>query len=206
MNPYPQHAEDTAELSAPYRTDPPPSGLPDAPQGVDLTEDPFDDRLTEQLEAAAPRRWATRSTLVLCLLAVLVVAFVAGTQVQKRWGSSSATPAAAGPARGAQSGGGAGGGGFGGGGFGGFGGGGGGQAAGAAANTTTGTVKQVDGDTMYITTSSGQTITVKTSGSTTVQTNQAGSLNDISAGSTVSVQGQTGSDGTVSASTITKTK
>jgi len=76
----------------------------------------------------------------------------------------------------------------------------------AAANTTTGTVKLVDGDTVYITTSDGRTITVKTSGSTAVQTTQGGSLGDLAAGSTVTVQGQTRSDGPISASAITKAK
>jgi hypothetical protein len=49
-------------------------------------------------------------------------------------------------------------------------------------------------------------ITVKTSGSTSVQVAQKGSLADLTAGSTVTISGQTGTDGTVTASTITKAK
>lgn len=191
MNPNARRIDATADqtIAAPSEADTP-------ELEVDLGEDPFADGLSERLAATAPRRWRTRTTVVLACLVLLVGGFAGGLEVQKQWGSSATTTATARP----------GGAGFGQGGAG-FGGGNGQTAnAGAAANTTTGTVKLVDGNTIYITTSDGRTITVKTSGSTTVQTSQGGSLSDLSNGSSVTVQGQTGSDGSISASTITKAK
>jgi hypothetical protein len=196
MNPYARHADNPAEQTADTASE------VDTPEvevdlgEVDLGEDPFADGLSERLAGAAPRRWRTRTTAVLACLVLLVGGFAGGLEVQKQWGSSATTTATARP----------GGGGFGQGGAG-YGLGNGQTAnAGTAANTTTGTVKLVDGNTIYITTSDGRTITVKTSGSTTVQTSQGGSLSDLSNGSSVTVQGQTGSDGSISASTITKAK
>ena len=198
MNPFARHAADTGvddptrdlsdEVSVSQLTD------------VDLSEDPFADDLSDQLQAAAPRRWATRTTLILAGLVLLVGGFVAGAQVQKQWGGTG-TSAATGTGRGT--------------GFpqagasfpaGGFGGRGQGTGTGGTTggNSTTGTVKLVDGTTVYITTASGQTVIVKTDGSTTVET--PGALSSLTAGSTVTIQGTTGSDGSVTASRITKTK
>ena len=81
-----------------------------------------------------------------------------------------------------------------------------GRPASAAAAGTTGTVKLVDGTTVYLTTADGQTLIVKTTPSTSVNVNQAGSLKDLAPGATVTIQGQTGSDGSISATSITKTK
>ncbi len=197
MNPFARHAADTSvddptrdlsdEVSVRQLTD------------VDLSEDPFADDLAEQLQAAAPRRWATRTTLVLAGLVLLVGGFVAGAQVQKQWGGTgTASTAGAGgrgtgfPQAGAS---------FPAGLFGR------GQGTGGTTtggNSTTGTVKLVDGTTVYITTAAGQTVIVKTDGSTTVET--PGALSNLTAGSTVTVQGTTASDGSVTASRITKTK
>ena len=192
MNPYARHAGDTADVP----TDLTAEQTVDVTPEVDLGDDPFADGLSERLAEAAPRRWRTRTTVVLACLVLLVGGFAGGLEVQKHWGSTgtATTGAGLGATGFPQSGAGPG-----------FGNG---QAAsgGTAANTTSGTVKLVDGDTVYITTSDGRTITVKTSGSTTVQTTQGGSISDLATGSTVTVQGQTGSDGSISASTITKAK
>ena len=67
------------------------------------------------------------------------------------------------------------------GGFGGFGGGG-------AGLTVSGTVVSVDGDTMTIKTTSGQTIQVATGPSTTYNTQSPASATDVAAGKTVQVQ------------------
>jgi hypothetical protein len=167
---------------------------------VDLSEDPFADDLSEQLEAKAPRQVATRTTVMLFALFLAVGGFLAGAQVQKHWGQSTAATADttgganqfAGGARPGASG---------------FPGLGGGQAqSGQSGGGTTGTVKLVDGDTVYIVTADGSTVIVKTNGSTSVQTSQAGSLKDLTAGATVTVQGQAGTDGSVTATKITKTK
>jgi hypothetical protein len=204
MNPYARHADDDTaqfELAEP---------APVAPMAVepgsdvDLAEDPFADDLADRLDAAAPRRWAGRTTVALAGLVLLVGGFLAGTQVEKRWGkldaasSSTTTNPFAAFAQGRTGGTGTGGTGTGGAGTG--------AGTGGAARGTTGTVKLVDGTTVYLTTSSGQTVIVKTSGSTTVEVAQAGSLKDLAPGATVTVQGQTGSDGSVSATRITATK
>ncbi|GIH18254.1 hypothetical protein [Rugosimonospora africana] len=224
MNPYARHADDTAELDPIGATT---AGLatdaPDTPAGsgaelahdVDLSQDPFADDLSEQLEAVAPRRWTSRTTVALAGLVLLVAGFVGGAQVEKHWGTPnggtgrpaafpSGNPFAAG--------------GFGGrfGGTGGAGGAGGGtarggqnsggQSSGGQGGATNGTVKLVDGDTVYITTPQGQTVIVKTTGSTAVTVPQAGSLKDLAPGTSVTIQGQTGSDGSVNATSITKTK
>ncbi len=73
---------------------------------------------------------------------------------------------------------------------------------GTAAAATTGTVKLVDGDTVYVATADGKVVKVKVSSTTTVS--KATSISDVKAGTTVVVTGTTGSDGTVAASTVTE--
>jgi hypothetical protein len=129
----------------------------------------------------------------------VVLGFLGGVQVQKHWGKSGsqttnpfgntgfpALGASGFPALGANPGGG--------------------STSGAAGGATTGTVKLVDGGTIYVQTADGRTVTVKTTSGTSVRVSQAGSLKDLSAGVTVSVDGNTSSDGTVTATTITRTK
>jgi hypothetical protein len=216
MNPYARHADDTSDFglidpaAEPAFIDPQvaDAALVDAPE-VDLSEDPFADDLSERLDAVAPRRWTSRTTLALSGLVLLIGGFVGGAQVQKHWGTTSSSTASPGftfpsgnPFAGGNFGGrGGGGGGNGGGGGGGNGSGGNGSAAAAG---TTGTVKLVDGTTVYLTTADGQTVIVKTSPSTTVNVNKPGALTDLTPGATVTIQGQTGSDGSVSATSITK--
>jgi uncharacterized protein DUF5666 len=163
---------------------------------VELSDDPFEDDLTEQLAARAPRRLANRTTVVLAGLVLVIGGFVAGAQVEKHFGhvgTANATPTTF-PTGGR-------------GGFGGGGGGGGGNPAAAGASTapaTTGTVKFVDGTTIYLTTPDGNVITVRTDGSTAVQLTSSGSVKDLPVGASVTVQGQSSSDGTVTATRITK--
>jgi hypothetical protein len=175
----------------------------DEPVGEPFDEpfdEPVEDDLDKRLAAAAPRRLANRATYVLLALVIAVAGFIGGAQVQKHYG----TPAAASNngsggtnpnAAGGQFPGGAG------------------RASGASGaqqgtgggrgNAITGTVKLVDGTTVYIETSDGQTITVKTNGDTTVLA--PGKLADIAVGSTVTVQGQN-ADGTVTATQVSRTK
>ncbi|WP_238019488.1 hypothetical protein KZZ52_00700 [Dactylosporangium sp. AC04546] len=167
----------------------------------DLLAEPIDDDLNARVAKAGPRRLANRATVVLAGLALLVVGFVAGAQVQKSYGEA---PAATGPAGGANPAALASAFARNGGGFPGQGGGGTGQQGQQSRSSgITGTVKLVDGTTVYIETSDGNTVIVKTNGQTTVAT--PGALKDITAGSTVTVQGQN-ADGTVTATSITKTK
>ena len=72
----------------------------------------------------------------------------------------------------------------------------------AATTSTTGTVKLVDGDTLYVATSDGKVVKVKVAATTTVS--RAASISDVKAGSTVVVTGTSGSDGTVAATTVTE--
>ena len=104
---------------------------------------------------------------------------------------------------------GAGAGGFGGGrggaGGGGAGAGAGGGGAGGAAGggqTTIGTVKSVDGTTIYITTASGATVAVKTNGSTAVRTDQTAKVGDIPVGASVTIRGTADASGSVTATQV----
>lgn len=77
-----------------------------------------------------------------------------------------------------------------------------GQGGGLAARGTVGTIDRVEGADIYLKTPDGATIKVSTSDSTDVRVSQEGELADLEPGSTVVVQGDTGSDGTVTAKTI----
>jgi hypothetical protein len=164
----------------------------------DLSAVPQDD-LTAELEAAAPRKLVNRATVGLAGLVLALGGFIAGAQVQKNTGTSNA--AATTGNRGAFPGGGA---------FptafaqnGGEGGGGGQNRSGSA---TTGTVKLVDGTTVYVQTANGDVITVRTSASTAVELAQKAKLSDLKAGAQVTVEGATGTDGVVTATKVTGTK
>ena len=176
-------------------TETPPDGF------LDLVEPVENDDLAAELEKRAPLGAPGRTTLVLAGAVLVVVGFLGGVVVQKNYGTSAADnggAAALGNAIAARQNGGTG--------FpGGTGGAGGGGGTGAR-NATTGTVKLVDGTTVYITTADGETVTVKTSGTTTVRTEQATALADVPVGATVSIQGTTGTDGTVTATQVTVQK
>ncbi len=217
MNVRGRHA-DTAELPV----------VANPPDDVDLGSDPFADDLSDQLAAKAPRRFYTRVTAVLAGLVLLAGGFFAGAQVQKNFGTpaggsgrtaNGSNLAGAGGAGGlggagefaGRQGGRNGGTGTGGAtdgttGTGGTGNGTGATAGGGAGNVTTGTVKLVDGTTVYIQTSDGNVVTVKTNGSTSVQVAQGGALSDLTPGAQVTVEGAAGSDGSVTATKVTKAK
>jgi len=161
---------------------------------LELLDDPFADDLDQRLRRAAPLKLANRATYILVALVIGVAGFVAGAQVQKSYGTASAGAAprntfpTALPS-----------------GFTGFGNRGNGSNAGggSGARGITGTVKLVDGTTVYVVEADGTVVTVKTSGSTTVSV--PGALGDLKPGQTVSVQGEN-SDNTVTATSITRTK
>lgn len=176
-----------------------------------LADDAFDDDLEEQLNALAPRPAATRATLALAGVVLAVAGFLGGVFVQKNYGSTTTNASTAGASGNRAAGYGNGGGmpgnmpsGF----TGRQGQNGASQSAGAqgaSGSTTTGKVKMVDGTTVYIETSDGQVITVKTSTSTTVQSTQISTVKDLTVGSQVTVEGTT-ADGTITASKVTKGK
>lgn len=147
--------------------------------------------LEVELAAAASQRWWNRWTVYLIGAALVLGGFIGGIEMQKAYGSST-SPAAAGPQgqRGS-------------GGYGGFPGGGTPPST-AASRPTSGTVKLVDGTTVYVQTESGDVVTVRTNGETAVAV--AGDLKDLKAGDKVTVQGQADSEGTVTATTVTESK
>ncbi|WP_336205083.1 DUF5666 domain-containing protein [Nonomuraea sp. LPB2021202275-12-8] len=51
----------------------------------------------------------------------------------------------------------------------------------------------------------GSTVTVTTTDATTIEVTSRGSVSDLKAGSTVTVRGERGADGTMSATAITRT-
>jgi Domain of unknown function (DUF5666) len=69
---------------------------------------------------------------------------------------------------------------------------------------TIGTIEKIDGTTITVKTPDGREVKVSTSDSTQVRVTQEGKLTDLKQGQTVAVQGSTGSDGSVSAQTITQ--
>ena len=151
--------------------------------------------LDVELTAAANRRWWNKTTMALAAALLLVGGVVAGIEVQKEFGTQSAatgpggfrgqggfTPPTAFPGGGAVAGGT--------------------QGRAQRANTT-GTVKLVDGSTVYLQTESGEVITIRTNGDTSVQV--PGQLKSFKAGDKVSVAGDTDANGSVTASSVTKT-
>ncbi|MBT8226694.1 MAG: hypothetical protein HKP61_10685 [Dactylosporangium sp.] len=170
-------------------------------QSLTLHDDAFDDDLADQLEALEPRRLATRTTLALASVVLVVAGFLGGVLVQQQFGSSSGSSAAgnaraagnlpgggfpsgmgrqgqAGASQGAQA------------------------QQGSGGSATTGKVKLVDGTTVYLETADGQVITVKTDGETAVRTTTTSSLAALAAGTQVTVEG-TADGNTVTATTVT---
>jgi hypothetical protein len=173
---------------------------------VDLSADPFDDNLDEELQARAPRNLTSRTTVSLAAAVLVVGGFLGGVLVQKNFGTTKTTSSSASAPAGGFGNFAGGGRNGGNGGTGGTGGAGGSSAAGGGAPSTTGKVTLVDGATVYVTTADGQVVIVHTSANTVVKVEQTGALKDIPVGTTVSVQGATGADGSVAATQVTAQK
>ncbi|MCX2947194.1 hypothetical protein [Lentzea sp. NEAU-D7] len=153
---------------------------------------PLDQPLENDISAELKERKAGlgRTTVVLGVAVLAIVAFVGGVFVQKSFGAAE-TPArqnAAGrqfngtPPSGQNR---PNGGNF-------------------AGRGTAGTIDRVDGTTVYVKTQNGQVVKVSTSDTTKVEISTEGRLTDLKAGQQVVVQGQAGSDGTVTGQTITQ--
>ncbi|MFJ1753615.1 hypothetical protein [Kitasatospora sp. NPDC088134] len=153
--------------------------------------------------AAPPRRKLPWPTLALAGCVIAVLSFAGGVWYQK-----GDTPAPAGGTRaGAQNGqfpGGYGQNGSRRGGQGGTGQGGGQFPGGAAGGFTRGTVKSVEGDTVYLTGANGETIKITTGDSTKVTTTKEGKVGDLQPGQTVTVLGSKGADGSYAATQLTE--
>jgi hypothetical protein len=158
--------------------------------------------LAAELAAAAPKRYWNRWTIYLAAVLLLGGGVMAGVQIQQRWGST-ANAGTGFPGGGMQGGGAAG-----------FEGGVRGQQQGTGqqqvaaqpggGSATEGTVKLVNGTTVYIVTADGRTITVKTSDGTTVKVATDGALSDLAEGDTVTIDGTVADDNSVTATTITE--
>jgi hypothetical protein len=77
-----------------------------------------------------------------------------------------------------------------------------GGAAAGAAGATTGTIRLIDGTNVYIAESDGTVVKVSTNPGTTFTITQSGTVTSLHPGDTVTVAGPTGSDGTVSATSV----
>ncbi|MFD9849309.1 DUF5666 domain-containing protein [Streptomyces parvus] len=84
------------------------------------------------------------------------------------------------------------------------GGGGEGGRAGSGGGSVIGTVERIDDGTVYVRTSDGQTVKVKTTGETRVQVTKEGSPEDLASGQTVAVSGERAEDGSLSATVISQ--
>ena len=161
-----------------------------------------DDELTAVL-TRRPRVKLPSLTLVLVTLVVASAGFLGGIVVGKHYGSSgSGSPAsafsrfAAGASATARTGSGSGAG------LGGRAGGGGEFAAG---NATIGTIKLIDGSTVYVQTPGGDIVQVSTSAGTKVTASSTVPVKDLQPGETVIVDGSKNSTGGVTATSISQT-
>jgi len=159
----------------------------DDPEETVLDVSPFQGDLNTELKAV-PRRTRPGLTAVLVAGVIAVAGFVGGIQAHKTWGAeeSGGAPAAAGGGQNGQRG----------------------QdgrrPGGPSGGLTSGTVAEVKDGVIYVETSDGQTVQVKTSGDTKVTLSEEGSAKDLESGASVVVQGETADDGTVTASTVTE--
>jgi hypothetical protein len=170
-------------------------------EDLDMLPGPLDD--DDELNAVLTRRPRAKLPSLTLVLAALVVAsagFIGGIVVGKHYGSSgSGSPAsafsrfAAGASATARTGAGPGAG---------LGGRGGGFAAG---NATIGTIKLIDGGTVYVQTSGGDIVQVSTSAGTKVTASSTVPIKDLQPGQTVIVEGAKNSRGGVTATSISQT-
>ena len=183
---------------------------------LDVLSRPLDngDGLTAAL-ARRPRAKLPSLTVVLVVVVVASAGFIGGILVGKHYGSSGslasrlgafaaaeASPSA-GTGSGSRTGLGGAGGGFGGarGGLSGTGG----TGGLAEGNATVGTIKLIDGSTLYVTTSAGDIVQVVTSSGTKVTVSSTVPVKDLQPGETVIVEGSKNSSGGVSATSISQT-
>jgi len=169
---------------------------------LDLLSSPLeddDDDLTAVL-TRRPRAKLPSLTLVLAAIVVASAGFLVGALVGKHYGSSGSGNLAAafsrlaGPRASATAGAGGGtGSGFGGrGGL--FGG-----------NATIGTIKLIDGSTVYVQTAAGDIVQVATSAGTSVTVSSTVPVKDLKPGETVIVEGSKNSSGAIAATSISQT-
>jgi hypothetical protein len=177
---------------------------------LDVLSSPLDDDDAELTAVLTRRPRAKLPSLTLILLAIVVASagFLGGALVGKHYGSSgtgnlaaafrglAAARAGASSSASAGSGTGSGGTGSGLGGRGGLFGGG---------NATIGTIKLIDGATVYVQTTAGDVVQVATSSGTKVTVSSTVPVKDLKPGETVIVEGSKNSSGAIAATSISQT-
>ncbi|MFE4952580.1 hypothetical protein ACFRCW_00355 [Streptomyces sp. NPDC056653] len=170
----------------------------DAEQPEDVLAAPPDMRDISAELNAPPRRKLPWPALLLSAAVIAALAFTGGVLVEKGQSSGSSGPggALAGGAGGGRPGGV-------------MGGGAGGQAPGGNAaaggsGMTVGTIKVIDGSTIYVTDPQGAVIKVTTGTSTQVSKSTTGKVSDLKPGQTVTVRGSQSSSGDITATTVTE--
>jgi len=182
-----------------------PGGAP-AERPEDILAVPPDSRDVSAELAAPPRRKLPWVTLVLSACVVAAGAFAAGALVEKNHlngtagggnGRAAAFAAAAGGRTGTGSGTAGSGSGrtFGGTGV---------PGGAGGSGVTIGTIKLVDGDTIYVTDAQGNIVKVTTGSSTKVTENKDGKVSDLQPGQSVTIRGDQKSNGDIAATTVTQ--
>ena len=80
----------------------------------------------------------------------------------------------------------------------------GGAGAGQTGTSTFGTVKLVDGSTIYVTTTDGSVVKVTTSGATKLSVSATGKASELKTGATIAVTGTADASGTIKATAVTQ--
>ena len=170
----------------------------------DILAEPPDARDIAAELAAPPRRKMPWLTLLLAGGVIAAGSFAGGALVEKNNGSSSGAGGAAAAFAKLRSGSGSGSTG----GFGGFSRGGSGTGTGtgtgAGGGATSGTIKLIDGNTIYVTNSSGNIVKITAGSSTSVSIASNGTVSQLQPGQTVTVRGTTDSSGNVTATSVTE--
>ena len=174
--------------------------LLDLDDDVDAYEDDWEPAAQERALPPRPRRrLVTPASAALTAVLIAAIGFIAGVEVQKGQADSTTTAAAGGGRAALAAGAGAGAGAAGGarGGFPGRG--------GAQGNATIGSVVNKHGSTLYVKDSDGNTVRVKTTSHSKINRTASTSVGAIHPGDTVIVQGTKSSGGTVTATQINAT-
>jgi hypothetical protein len=185
-------------------------GVEGEPRGVGdllgLLSSPLDDDDLTAVLTRRPRAKLPSMTLALAAIVVLSAGFLVGAMVGKHYGNSGSSNlaaefrglaatragASASPSAGASGGAGSGFAGRGGGAFGG-------------GNATIGTIKLIDGATVYVQTTAGDIVQVATSAGTKVTVSTTVPVKDLQPGETVIVEGSKNSKGAIAATSISQT-
>jgi hypothetical protein len=170
-----------------------------------LLSSPLDDDDLTAVLTRRPRAKLPSMTLALAAIVVLSAGFLVGAMVGKHYGNSGSSSlaaefrglaaragASASPSAGASGGAGSG--------FAGRGGG-----ALGAGNATIGTIKLIDGATVYVQTTAGDIVQVATSAGTKVTVSTTVPVKDLQPGETVIVEGSKNSKGGIAATSISQT-